>query len=85
MYAGKKILHGSPENDPEWVKEIADYVKTGELNLIDEDKKLIRELFFEYQRDGLSPKDAIRKAKDMFYVLKNILAGQSCTLFNSNK
>ncbi len=72
MYAGKKVLLGSPENDPEWVKELADYTKKGELNLKDEDKKLIRELFFEYQRDGLSPKDAIKKAKDTVLCFKKI-------------
>ncbi len=70
MYAGKKVLHGSLKNDPEWVKEITDYVKTDKLNLTDKDKKLIRELYFEYQRDGLSPKDAIRKAKETILCFK---------------
>ena len=70
MYAGKKILQGSPKNDPEWIKEISNYTKTGKLNLTDEDKKLIRELFLEYQRDGLAPKNAIEKAKNIVLCFK---------------
>jgi len=66
MYAGKKVLPGSPENDPEWVKELAkqiSFLKKKEIT--DEEKILLRDLFFEYQQDGLSPKDAIEKAKNV--------------------
>lgn len=61
MYASKKALHGLPEDDPEWIKEIFHFTKKGKLT--DEDKKLIRELYLEYQRDGLTSRDALEKAK----------------------
>ncbi len=64
MYAGRKVFQGSPENDPEWVKEIASQLSLiKKKKITDEEKLLLRELFFEYQRDGLSPKEAIEKAK----------------------
>jgi len=68
MQGGKKVLQGSPENDPKWVKEIYYFSKT--VKLTDNDKKFIRELFFEYQREGLSPKDALEKAKNIILCFK---------------
>jgi hypothetical protein len=66
MYAGRKASLGKPKDDPEWIKEIAFQVSIlKKRKVTDEDKKLFRELFFEYQRDGLSPKDAIEKAKNI--------------------
>ena len=62
----EKVLLGKPEDDPEWIKEIAFQLSIlKKQKITDEEKKLFRELFFEYQRDGLSPKDAIEKAKNV--------------------
>ena len=71
MYAGRKALLGKPKDDPEWVKEIAFQLSIlKKQKITDEDKKLLRELFFEYKRDGLSPKDAIEKAKNIILSFK---------------
>jgi len=67
----EKVLLGKPEDDPEWIKEIAFQLSIlKKRKITDEDKKLFRELFFEYQRDGLSPKDAIEKAKNIILSFK---------------
>jgi hypothetical protein len=69
---GKKIIQGQPENDPDWIKEIAFYVSdVKKEEFSDNDKKFLRELFFEYQQDGLSPRDAIAKAKNVILSFKN--------------
>ncbi len=71
MYAGRIVLLGKPKDDPEWIKEIAFQISIlKKRKITDEDKKLFRELFFEYQRDGLSPKDAIEKAKNIILSFK---------------
>jgi len=68
----EKVLIGKPEDDPEWVKEIASQISLlKKKRVTDEEKKLFRELFFEYQRDGLSPKDAIEKAKNVVLSFEN--------------
>lgn len=56
----KKNLLGRKEDDPEWLKDIASYVKLGKA---DKYKKQLRELFLEYTREGLKPKEAWEKAK----------------------
>ncbi len=67
----EKVLIGKPEDDPEWVKEIASQISLlKKKRVTDEEKKLFREIFFEYQRDGLSPKDAIEKAKNVVLSFK---------------
>jgi len=72
MYAGRRVLLGKPKDDPEWIKEITFQLSIlKKRKITDEDKKLFRELFFEYQRDGLSPKDAIEKAKNVVLSFKN--------------
>ena len=63
MYAGKKALQGLPDDDPEWIKEIFQVTNKGKLT--DEDKKMIRELYHEYIRDGLDSRDALEKAKSI--------------------
>ncbi len=68
----EKVLIGKPEDDPEWVKEIASQISLlKKKRVTDEEKKLFREIFFEYQRDGLSPKDAIEKAKNVVLSFEN--------------
>ena len=58
----KKVIRGRKENDPEWIKDIASYVKSGKT---DKHKKQLRELYLEYTRDGLKPKEAWEKAKNV--------------------
>ena len=71
MSGRQNSLQGKKECDPEWIKEIANYAKTvKKLKLTNEDKKLLRELFFEYQRNGLAPKYAIKKAKNVVLSFK---------------
>ena len=63
----KKVLQGKKGDDPEWVQDIACYFfthrKKEETNGYEAE---IRELFFEYKRDGLKSKDAWEKAKRVF-------------------
>jgi len=60
----KKDLLGKKENDPEWIQDVACYFFTYRKNeKSDEYMKEFRELFFEYRRDGLKPKEAWEKAK----------------------
>lgn len=71
MYAGKKRLQGLRQNDPEWIKELASQISIlSKKKITEEDKRLILELFFEYQKDGLSPKVAIEKAKNIILSFK---------------
>jgi len=58
-----KKLSGTKENDPEWITEIAHGlldINLDELSNIQ--KKMLRDQYFDYLRDGLKPKDAIKKA-----------------------
>ena len=60
------------ENDPEWIRELANEIfALKKQKITDEDKKLIRSLFFEYVRDGLQPREAIIKAKNIILSFKN--------------
>jgi hypothetical protein len=71
MGEAAEVLQGKPQNDPEWVKEIASqlsYLKG--RTLTNEERILLRELFIEYQQDGLKPKDAIEKAKNILLSFK---------------
>ena len=68
MKTGEKVLLGKPEDDPDWVKEIASQISLiKKKKITDINKKLLRELFLDYQRDGLSPRDAIEKAKNVIF------------------
>ncbi|UCD14336.1 MAG: hypothetical protein JSW60_02675 [Thermoplasmatales archaeon] len=56
----KKVILGRKENDPEWIKDVAFYVKSGKADTY---KEQLRELFLEYTREGLDAKEAWEKAK----------------------
>lgn len=57
-----KIL-GTKEQDPEWITELVDgYLQRDIKYLSDYKKKILRDQYFDYLRDGLKPKDAIDKA-----------------------
>ena len=58
----KKVIKGRKENDPEWIKDIAFYVKSGKA---EKHKKQLRELYLEYTREGMKPKEAWEKAKNV--------------------
>ena len=60
MRIKKKNLLGKKGDDPEWIQDIASYVISG---WVDEYEERFRELFFDYKRDGMKPKEAWEKAK----------------------
>ena len=65
-------MQSEKEYDPEWVKEIANDIYTLKKQKITaEDKRLIRNLFLEYLNDGLKPKEALNKAKNVILSFKN--------------
>ena len=72
MNSGRKILQGTPKNDPDWIKELSLHFDSGkQYKLTDEDKKIFRCLFLEYKRNGMKPKEAIEKAKNVLMCFKN--------------
>jgi len=57
-----KIL-GTKEQDPEWIKELVNGYLGKDINtLSDYQKKMLRDQYFDYLREGLKPRDAIKKA-----------------------
>jgi hypothetical protein len=51
------------ECDPDWIKAIASALLDVNINnLSDSQKKMLRDQYFDYIRDGLKPKEAIEKA-----------------------
>ena len=64
MKTEKKFLLGKKGDDPEWIQDISCYFFTYRKNeKSDEHMKELRELFFEYRRDGLETNEAWKKAK----------------------
>ena len=62
----QKVLFGTKENDPEWVNELASFlITTKDKDIINEYKRLFRELYLAYLKEGLPPKEAIEKAKNV--------------------
>ena len=58
-----KKLSGTKENDPEWIIEIAYGLLDINLDELSEiQKKMLRDQYLDYLRDGLKPKYAIKKA-----------------------
>ena len=59
-------------DDPEWIKDIAyypyinSYYNNNIKRLSHRDKKLLLKLFYEYRKDGLPVKGALKKAKLVF-------------------
>jgi len=59
----KNKLMGTKEQDPEWIVELVEaYLEIDFNTLSDYKKKMLRDQYFNYLRDGLRPKDAIEKA-----------------------
>ena len=58
-----KKLQGTREQDPEWIVELVDgYLGKNIKNLSDYQKKMLRDQYLDFLRDGLNPKAAIEKA-----------------------
>ena len=71
MKTENDALRGRKENDPEWIKQIVASLYANKKPVLnDEYKKLFRDLFFEYQIEGLKPKEAIEKAKKVLACFK---------------
>ena len=60
---GKKAIKGKKEDDPDWIIDIASYLFLKRLNKTDKRYKLLKELFLEYRNEGLSSRNAFKKAK----------------------
>jgi len=57
-----KIL-GTKEQDPEWIKELVDGYLGKDVDILsDYQKKMLRDQYLIYLRDGLKPKEAIERA-----------------------
>ena len=58
-----KKLQSIKERDPEWIIEIAVGLLDINIdNLSDHQKKMLRDQYLENLRDGLKPKEAMKKA-----------------------
>ena len=67
-----KKLSGTKENDPEWITEIAYGLLDINLDELSEiQKKMLRDQYLDYLRDGLKPKLAIKKAVQIINCFKN--------------
>ena len=65
------ILLGTIENDPAWINELVTFLlNTKDKKTIEKYKSLIRDLYLEYLREGMQPKIAIEKAKNVVFHFK---------------
>ena len=72
MSGRRNSLQGKKGDDPEWVKEIVSRpITSKEQEITDKYKKLFRDLYLDYLRDGLKPKDAKKIAKNIVLSFKN--------------
>lgn len=68
---GQKVITDKKENDPEWINELVSFlITTKDKNTINEYKKLLRDSYFDYMKEGLPPKKAIEKAKNVIMRFK---------------
>lgn len=68
---GQKVILGIKGNDPEWINELVSFlVTTKDKDIINEYKRLFRELYLAYLKEGLLPKEAIEKAKKVVVSFK---------------
>jgi hypothetical protein len=59
------------ERDPEWIKVIATALLDININSLSESqKKMLRDQYFDFIRDGLKPKEAIDKALQIVLCFK---------------
>jgi len=57
-----KKLQGTKECDPEWITEIAKGLLDRNIDLSEYQKKMLRTQYLQNLRNGLKPKEAIKKA-----------------------
>jgi len=65
---GEKNIRGRKGEDPEWIKDIS-FIVDLEGEKIDVHQ--LRDLFFEYKRDGMSTREALQKAKKILNAFQN--------------
>jgi len=65
---GEKNIRGRKGEDPEWIKDISSIVDLEGEKI---DVHQLRDLFFEYKRDGMSTRDALQKAKKILNAFQN--------------
>jgi len=58
-----KKIQKIQNSDPDWIKVIANaFLDININNLSDHQKKMLRDQYLDFLRDGLNPKEAIEKA-----------------------
>jgi hypothetical protein len=58
-----KKIQKIKENDPEWIKVIANALLDVNMNnLSDRQKQMLRDQYFDFIKEGFSPKEAVEKA-----------------------
>ena len=73
MIYNSDSLIGKKDNDPDWIKEIVAYIYANKKQELKKEYKILfRDLFFEYQIEGLKPKEAIEKAKKVLKCFNKI-------------
>jgi len=56
-------MQGTKQNDPDWITEIAIVLlDINENKLSEQQKKILHDTYIENLRDGMKPKEAIKKA-----------------------
>ena len=65
---GEKNIRGRKGEDPEWIKDISSIVDLEGEKI---DVHQLRDLFFEYKRDGMSTREALQKAKKILNAFQN--------------
>ncbi|GAG94347.1 unnamed protein product [marine sediment metagenome] len=62
---------GEIKKEPFWLKELTLHFNSGKQYIpTEEDKKFIYNLFLEYRIEGIKPKEAIEKAKNVLMSFK---------------
>ena len=64
----EKNIRGRKGEDPEWIKDISSIVDLEGEKI---DAHQLRDLFFEYKRDGMSTREALQKAKKILNAFQN--------------
>jgi hypothetical protein len=59
-------MQSTKKQNPEWIVELADGLIAKDItNLSDYQKKMLRDQYLDFLRDGLQPKEAIEKALEI--------------------
>ena len=64
----ERYLQGTIINDPEWIDELGSFLTTTkDKEIIKKHKELFKKTYFHYLKRGMSPKEAIEKAKKVIF------------------